>query len=101
MIVMGNFNARIGRQLKGVAESHGLVSDNSDNIDRLVAFACAHDMTITNTMFSHRRIHQTSWYLPNARAAPSMKGFKLVEQGLYQCWTQECIEVQTLIVTIA
>ena len=61
MIVMGNFNARIGRQLKGVAESHGLVSDNSDNIDRLVAFACAHDMTITNTMFPHRRIHQTSW----------------------------------------
>ncbi len=82
VIVMGDFNARIGRQLKGVVGSHGLASDNSDNSDRLVAFASSHDMTITNTMFPHRRIHQASWYPPNARAAPSMKDFILVKRRL-------------------
>ena len=60
VIVMGDFNARIGRQLKGVVGSHSLASDNSDNGNRLVAFASAHDMTITNTMFPHRRIHQAT-----------------------------------------
>ena len=82
VIVMGDFNARIGRQLKGVVGPHGLASDNSDNGDRLVAFASSHDMTITNTMFPHRRIHQASWYPPNARAAPSMKDFILVKRRL-------------------
>ena len=60
---MGDFNARIGRQLKGVVGSHGLASDKSDNGDRLVAFASAHDMIITNIMFPHRRI-------PDSTGAP-------------------------------
>ena len=81
VIVMGDFNARIGRQLK-VVGPHGLASGDSDNGERLVAFASAHDMTITNTMFSHKRIHQATWYPPNLKAAPSIKDFILVKRRL-------------------
>ena len=104
VIVMGDFNARIGRQLKGVVGSHSLASDNSDNGNRLVAFASANDMTITNTMFPHRRIHQETWYPPKARAAPSMKDFILVKRRQYSSvlgHKSVYIEVQTLIVIIA
>ena len=55
-MVMEDFNARIGRRVKGVVGPHGLASSNSDNRERLVAFASARHMTITNTMFLHKSI---------------------------------------------
>ena len=61
---------------------HGLAPGDSDNGERLVAFASAHDMTITNTMFPHKRIHQATWYPPNPKAAPSIKDFILVKGRL-------------------
>ena len=51
-------------------------------MERLVSFASSNDLTITNSLFPHKRIHQASWYLPNLRAQPSLKDYILVRRRL-------------------
>ena len=80
VILMGDFNARIGRQLKGVVGPHGLASGDSDSGERLVGFASAHDLNITNTVLPHKGIHQATWYPPHPRVTPGMKDFILVKR---------------------
>ena len=81
-IVMGDFNAAISDSVQGVTGPHGLSRRTIDNGDRLVSFASSNDLTITNTLFPHKRIHQASWYPPNPRAQPSLKDFVLVRRRL-------------------
>ena len=59
---MGDFNVAIGETVQGVEGSHGLGWKPNDNMDRLVSFTTSNGMCITNTLFPHNRIHQTTWY---------------------------------------
>ena len=82
LMVIGDFSVRIGRQLNGngVVGPWGLAIESSDNVERLTAFAGANGMCITNTLFPHKKIHQATWYPPNARSQPTMKDYILVRQ---------------------
>ena len=60
-MVMGDFNAAIGETVQGVVGSHELGRKTNDNGERLVSFATSNGMCITNTLFPHKRIHQTTW----------------------------------------
>ena len=81
-MVMGDFNATLGKTMQGVVGPHGLGRQTSDNGKRLVAFASANGLCITNTIFPHKHIHQATWYPPDPRAKPSLKDYVLVKQRL-------------------
>ena len=81
-MVMGDFNAAIGKSVPGVVGNHLLGGQTSDNGERLVSFASVNGLCITNTFFPHKQIHQATWYPPDARARPSTKDFVLVKQRL-------------------
>ena len=80
--VLGDFNASVGDSVPGVVGPHGLGKETSDNGERLVEFASAHQMCITNTLFPHKAVHQATWYSPDARAKPSLKDYVLVKHRL-------------------
>ena len=82
VVVLGDFNATIGEEVLGVTGPHALGQHTSDNGERLLSFATTHGLCITNTMFQHKRIHQASWYPPNAKAQPSLKDYILVRQRM-------------------
>ena len=50
-IVMWDFNATIGESVKGVVGPHALGRKTSSNGEKLVSFASAHGMCVTNTVF--------------------------------------------------
>ena len=81
-MLLGDFNASLGDSVPGVVGPHGLGKGTSDNGERLVEFASAHQMCITNTLFPHKTIHQATWYPPDARAKPSLKDYVLVKRRL-------------------
>ena len=81
-IVMRDFNATIGESVNSVVGPHTLGRKTSSNGEKLVSFASAHGMCVTNTVFPYKRIHQHLWYPPNPRAQPSLKDYILVRQRL-------------------
>ena len=60
IIVMGDFNTAISNSVEGVVGPHGLRKRTNDNGERLVSFASSNDLTITNSLFPHKCIHQAS-----------------------------------------
>ena len=54
----------------------------SSNGEKLVSFASAHGMCVTNTVFPHKCIYQHSWYPPKPKAQASLKEYILVRQRL-------------------
>ena len=82
VMVMGDFNASVSEKLHGVVGIHGLEKTTSDNGERLVSFAGANSLCITNTFFPHKHIHQATWYPPDSRRHPSLKDYILVKQRM-------------------
>ena len=72
-MVMGDFNATIGESVKGVVGQHALGRRTSSNGEKLVSFASAHGMCVTNTVFPHKCIHQHSWYPPNPKVRQRLR----------------------------
>ncbi|XP_068675615.1 craniofacial development protein 2-like [Montipora foliosa] len=69
LIVLGDFNARVGRdsQLwKGVLGKHGL-SNCNDNGRLLLQFCSQHQLTITNTLFQQQDRFKTTWRHPRSK----------------------------------
>ena len=66
VIVMGDFNARVGKNAevwKGVIGVHGEDVEN-DSGRRLLGFSAENDLQIMNTHFEHKRIHKYTWQCP-------------------------------------
>ena len=67
ILIMGDFNARIGKQqhqtISSVVGPHA-VDHLNENGKRLVDFCSHNDFIITNTFFQHKAVHQTSWMHP-------------------------------------
>ena len=82
VMVMGDFSAAISESVQGVVGPHGLSRPTNDNGERLMSFASANGMCITNTLFPYKHINQATWYPPNSRASPSLKDYILVRQRL-------------------
>ena len=69
LIVLGDFNARVGTDHSTwdrVLGRHGVGKCNSNGL-RLLSLCTAHDLTITNTMFRLPTRSKTSWMHPRSR----------------------------------
>ncbi|KAK4467952.1 hypothetical protein MN116_000217, partial [Schistosoma mekongi] len=66
-ILMGDFNAKVGVDNTGYEDimgQHGL-GERNDNGERFVNLCAFNKMIIGGTIFSHKRIHKTTWVSPD------------------------------------
>jgi endonuclease/exonuclease/phosphatase family metal-dependent hydrolase len=68
-ILLGDFNAKVGREdifkpTIGNESSHKIINDNGV---RAVIFATSRNLVIKNTMFPHRSFHKYTWTSPDGK----------------------------------
>lgn len=66
-IVIGDFNARAGRNQTDLCDNIGPFSRHeqaTDNGERMMYFAIAHDLKVSSTFFQHKNIHLETWTHP-------------------------------------
>ena len=69
LVVMGDFNAKIGNEntgLKRAIGKHGSFKMN-ENGERLVNFCLEFDIVIGRTQFQHKDIHKLTWKSPDSK----------------------------------
>ena len=66
-ILMGDFNAKIGSDNNGYEEVMGTQGDGEikENGERLADTCALNNSTIGGSMFTHKRIHKTTWISPD------------------------------------
>lgn len=66
-IVLGDFNAQIGKEqhFGSIIGKHSAHDNSNDNGLRLIDFAASKNMIISSTMFPHKRIHLVTWHSPS------------------------------------
>jgi len=62
-ILLGDFNAKVGREIifKPTIGQESLHQVSNDNRVRLVNFATSKNLVVKSTMFPHRNIHKYTW----------------------------------------
>ena len=66
-IVLGDFNAKLGKGENGLVGQHSLHDVTTDNGYRLIDFAAANNLVISSTKFPHKKIHKSTWQHPNGK----------------------------------
>ena len=69
-LLLGDFNARIGRDnstWSGVISKESSHDYSNENGKRLLEFCTMYQLTVGGTLFQHRDIHKASWRSPNGR----------------------------------
>jgi exonuclease III len=63
LILLGDFNARIGKELANqrVAGKYTLRDQTSNNGERLIQLAQTQNLEISSTKFPHNEIHKSTW----------------------------------------
>ena len=83
LLVMGDFNARVGNDVnvwKGVVGSHGIPEVNENGL-KLLDFCSVNNLLVTNTLFMHRDCHKFTWFHPgNTSGVGHMMDFILVNR---------------------
>jgi endonuclease/exonuclease/phosphatase family metal-dependent hydrolase len=70
ILIMGDFNARVGLEQASSAQSvvgKHTVDKQNQNGRRLVDFCLFNEFVITNTFFPHKSVHQTTWMHPKTK----------------------------------
>jgi exonuclease III len=65
-ILLGDFNAKVGREniFKPTIRNESLHEISNDNGVRVVNFATSKNLVVKSTMFPHRKIHKYNWTSP-------------------------------------
>ena len=68
-IVLGDFNARVGKEgiFGPTVGKFSLHNETSGNGQRLIDFAGARNMVVCSTRFQHKKIHQATWLSPDRK----------------------------------
>ena len=68
-ILLGNFNAKLGREniFKPTNGNDRLHYGINDNGARIVNFATSKNLVVKSTMFLHRNIHKYTWTAPDGK----------------------------------
>ena len=81
LLVLGDFNARVGLAIKPT-ELHGAHNTDkcNNNGERLLDLCNKHGLVITNTLFPHKKIHQWSRTHSNQKEGEHVLTYILVNQ---------------------
>ena len=63
-LVLGDFNAKIGPDRRGVETTigpHSSAQNTNDNGERMTVVGSANGLCVGNTLFKHKRIHKMTW----------------------------------------
>jgi len=68
---VGDLNAKCGRETHFIPMigSESIYESSNGNALRLISFATAKNMTISNTIFPHKNIHKVTWKSPDGTTA--------------------------------
>jgi Reverse transcriptase (RNA-dependent DNA polymerase) len=68
-MVLGDFNAKIGREVyyQPTIGKFSLHENSNDNGTRVVDFAASRNMVVSSTRFEHKNIHKATWASPDGR----------------------------------
>jgi len=69
-ILLGDFNAKVGREIifKPTIGQEGLHQDSNDN--GLVNFATSKNLVVKSMMYPHRNIQKYTWTSPDGKPQP-------------------------------
>jgi hypothetical protein len=82
-ILLGDFNAKVGREyiFKLTIENENSLEISNDNGIRVVNLATSKNLVVKSTMFSHRCIHKYTWTSPDGKTHNQIDHI-LIEDGI-------------------
>ena len=68
-IILGDFNAKIGREVyyRPTIGKYSLHENSNENGTLVIDFAASRNMVISSTYFEHKNIHKATWESPDGR----------------------------------
>src|SRR5215510_5963872 len=68
-ILLGDFNAKVGREaiFKPTIGNESLYQDSNDNGVRILNFATSKNLVVKSTMFPHQNVHKYTWTSPDGK----------------------------------
>ena len=93
-LVLGDFNARVGRDTDahpGVIGKHSYHTESNDNGKRMLDFCTMHQLTIGGTLFEHKDIHKTTWRSPNGQTVTQIDHICISKR-----WSHSLLDVRSM-----
>jgi Reverse transcriptase (RNA-dependent DNA polymerase)/Endonuclease-reverse transcriptase len=86
LIIMGDWNAKVGTDQKTWGETIGNqgYGDANERGERLLEFCCANQLCITNTYFQHKASRKWTWSHPNGQSK-NMIDFVIINKRWKNC----------------
>ena len=95
LLLLGDFNARVGNDARTWRETIGWFGPEEQNENGLhmLDFCALNGLAITNTLFQHRPCHQMTWFHP-AEASRSGRGHVLDYIIVNQCYRSSVLDTR-------
>ena len=70
-IILGDFNAKVGKQsiYKPTIDNENLHNETNNNGIKMIQFTISKCLNVRSTMFPHKDIHKETWYSADGRTA--------------------------------